>query len=345
MTRVALLVNIPAPYRVPVYDRLASQVDLRVIYMAEREAERAWQVPPLAHDHIYLRGREVRGVQLRAGVLAELRRFQPDVVMTAGFHPAMLSAWAYARAKGRAHVAVSDAWLGSETQLSAAHRFLRRRVFRSSAAFVGASVKSIEMFRHHGGTAPAMLAPLSIDNGAFEVAAPRTYDLVYAGRIIPAKLPGFFAETVGRIARHRSVSVLVIGDGTERARLERELTVANVRATFTGFVEQAALPALYAQGKILCFPTERDAWGLVANEACAAGLPVVTCPQAGCAGELVVDGDNGSVLPLDAERWALQIEALLADTARLTRASTRARLRVADYTFERAAAAFADACS
>lgn len=345
MTRVALLVNMPAPYRVPVYDRLASQVDLRVIYMAARDADRAWQVPPLGHDHVYLRGRAVRGVQLRAGVVAELRRFQPDVVMTAGFHPAMLTAWAYARATGKRHVAVSDAWLGSEAHLSAVHRFVRRRVFRSSAAFVGASAKSIEMFRHHGGTAPTMFAPLSVDNAAFAVAAPRVHDLVYAGRIIAGKLPGFFAETVQRIAHNRSVSVLVIGDGAERSRLESELAVTNVRATFSGFVEQAALPALYAEGKILCFPTERDAWGLVANEACAAGLPVVTCPNAGCAGELVVDGDNGFVLPLDAEQWAVQIEALLGDPARLAHASARARARVSDYTFERAAAAFAAACS
>jgi glycosyltransferase involved in cell wall biosynthesis len=71
---------------------------------------------------------------------------------------------------------------------------------------------------------------------------------------------------------------------------------------------------------------------------------VVTCPQAGCAGELVVDGETGFVVPLDPECWATRLEALLGDPALLARVSERARVRVGGYTFERAAAAFASAC-
>ena len=54
--RVALLTNIPAPYRVPVYDRLAAELgdNFRVLYLAPTEPNRQWQLPELKHEHRYL---------------------------------------------------------------------------------------------------------------------------------------------------------------------------------------------------------------------------------------------------------------------------------------------------
>ena len=47
--RLALVTNIPAPYRVPVFDRVAATpgIALRVLYGALREPDRDWDLPPL----------------------------------------------------------------------------------------------------------------------------------------------------------------------------------------------------------------------------------------------------------------------------------------------------------
>jgi putative transposase len=53
-----------------------------------------------------------------------------------------------------------------------------------------------------------------------------------------------------------------------------------------GYFSQNELPYYYALTRVFLFPTLLDPWGVVANEACAAGVPVITCSNAGAAGDL-----------------------------------------------------------
>lgn len=344
--RVALFTNIPAPYRVPVYDRLARALDsFKVFYLAPNEANRGWRVPELAHDHEFLRGRTIRVsdrfVHTNRGVVSALRRFAPNVVITGGLNPAMLAAWAYTQATRARHIALADTWLGAEPQLSMAHRVLRRTVYGRSQAFIGASEKTLDFFRHYGARENLFKAPLGVDNDAFmRAAGNRRYDLVFAGNLVERKQPVFFARVASGVsARRGKLNVLVIGDGELHAEMERAFRV-NGDVKFTGFLQQDELPAAYAQGKVFCFPTLADPWGVVANEACAAGLPVVTSPNAGVADELVVADSNGYVLPLEEEVWADRISALLDDSSLLAQMSAASRERVKDYSFDAAADGF-----
>src|SRR5262249_23086176 len=154
--RIALFTNIPAPYRVPVYDRIAEQCgsDFRVIYLAQREANRKWNVPTLRHDHVFLRGfavrRKNREIHVRWGVSHQLNTFRPDVILTGAFSPPMIAAWLRARAHRIPHVPVSDAWAHSEAELSSVHRLVRRAVYATSSAFIGASAKTLALYGTYG---------------------------------------------------------------------------------------------------------------------------------------------------------------------------------------------------
>ena len=77
-----------------------------------------------------------------------------------------------------------------------------------------------------------------------------------------------------------------------------------IEVGFSGFAKQEELPRLYKSAKLFLFPTKADVWGVVANEACAAGLPVMITPYAGAAGELIIDEKNGFIRELDADAWA-----------------------------------------
>jgi glycosyltransferase involved in cell wall biosynthesis len=64
--------------------------------------------------------------------------------------------------------------------------------------------------------------------------------------------------------------------------------------TISGFVNQRELPDWYAAADALVLPSDsRETWGLVVNEAMAAGLPVVVSDAAGCSVDLVREGENG----------------------------------------------------
>lgn len=355
--KVALLVNIPAPYRVPVYDRIADRLghDFKVIYMAELESNRKWKVPDLKHDHVFLKGftvsRGTRHVHVRFGVLWQLLRFRPDVVVTAGFNPPMLMGWLYSVLFRKRHVPMSDAWVGSEANLSGLHRVIRKWVFGTSRAFIGASQQTLELFKSYGVHQNLFKACLCVDNTRFTpLAGPvnhRPYDLVFSGSLIEGKMPLFFAEVVKRLAeRLPKLSVLVIGDGALREPMQSALgQLPNVHTTFTGYLQQSDLPGYYVQGKIFCFPTKRDAWGIVANEACASGMAVVTCANAGCAVELIAHNHNGYVLPLEAANWAEHIERLLKDEVLLAEMSQNAIASVREYTYDHAAQGILSACT
>lgn len=354
--RIALVTNIPAPYRLPMYELLAQTpgTELKLFFCSGREPDRLWDLQRLRVAHVFLRERVLtwsrRYIHTNPDVWSRLGEFRPDVVVTTGFNPTHLIAFAYARARGAHHIAMTDGTLQSEARLSAVHRWLRRRVYRRTAAFVGASEGSFALYRQYGVPAAAQFkSHLCADNPAFAAARrpSRDVDLIFCGRFAPGKLPLFAIDVAAAVGRllNRRVVLLLVGAG----ELEQEMRRAAARvadcvdAQFAGFARQSELPAHYSRAKVLLFPTSGDTWGVVANEACAAGVPVIVSPQAGVCGDLVRDGENGRVLPLDVDRWAQAAAALIGEEAVWQRLSERALDLVGSYTYSNAAKGLADA--
>jgi glycosyltransferase involved in cell wall biosynthesis len=348
--RVAMVTNIPAPYRLPMYELLAAApgIDLKVFFCSGREPDRLWDLRWLGVPHVFLRERFVtwssRYIHVNPDVWPRLARFEPDVVVTTGFNPTHLIAFLFARLRGARHVAMTDGTADSEAALTALHRWLRRRVYRRSQAFVGASEGSFALYGQYGVRRAAVFkSQLCADNRAFDAAThvQRDVDLIFCGRFVAGKLPLFAIEVARELAQRlgRRVVLLLVGSGELEAGMREAARRAGpaVDARFTGFARQADLPHLYARSRLLLFPTVGDTWGVVANEACAAGVPVLVSPQAGVAGDLVRDGENGRVLPLDVAQWAGAAAALLQDEVTWRRMSRRCVELVAPYTYASAA--------
>lgn len=349
--KVALVTNIPAPYRVPVYELLAGieGIELCALFCSGREPDRAWNLGAFKFPHVVLRGRvwHWRGRYIHANpdVWPELHRFGPDIVVTTGFNPTHLLAFAYAQLRRLPHIAMTDGTEQSEARLGPVHRWVRRRVYTRTAAFVGASEGSFVLYRGYGLAPNAMFkSHLCARNESFRPTPldQREFEFIFCGRFVAGKLPLFALQVAAATSAliGRRVRMLFVGSGeldsplrSEAARVE-----SSVQATFAGFARQEELPALYARAQVLLFPTSGDTWGVVANEACAAGLPVIVSPEAGVAGELVRHGENGHVLPLGVAPWADAAASLLLDTQQWQSMSARSLELVRAYTFRNAAA-------
>ena len=355
---ITLISNIPAPYREPVFEEVARQCrdNFTVIYCKHLEKDRDWKIRAGKYPHVFLPGRSftyyriyMHHVHWNHGVWRELNRQNPAVVITNGFNPSHLIGFLWARAKGRKHIAMSDGWLKSEERLTPLHRWLRRKVFGRTAAFIGASRRSLEMFQSYGAPASACFQSyLCGNNEAFfahrSALADRPYDIMFSGQFIERKMPEFFCE-VARLMKQRrgALKVLLIGDGPLRAQTLQTLTDLGIEHDYPGFLSQDELPARYGAAKLLLFPTLQECWGVVANEACAAGTPVITCDNSAIDGELVKDRVNGRVLPLQAEAWAEAALALLDDASLWRAYSASAREQVARYTYQQAGQGIVDA--
>lgn len=86
--------------------------------------------------------------------------------------------------------------------------------------------------------------------------------------------------------------------------------------TFPGFVNQAALPRLYAVCDVFVLPSDNETWGLAVNEAMCAGMPIIASNAVGCARDLVRDGVNGYTYPAgDVGALTDALRPLLADAS------------------------------
>lgn len=354
--RVAMVTNIPAPYRLPVYIQLAQrpELDVHVVFCSGREPDREWNLGrfPFAHTFLGERFLSFRGrfIHINQDVWQVLHRLRPDVVITTGFNPTHLIAFAFACVHGARHVAMTDGTFESERSLTPFHRWIRRGVFARTRAFVGASDGSFDLYRSYGiDEALLFKSHLCANNAAFPGTAPvhHRYDFIFCGRFVAIKNPLFALAVAQGVAKRlgRKVSIAYVGSGELGAEMRATAArfASEVDAVFPGFSRQEELPGHYRAARIFLFPTQWDPWGVVANEACAAGLPVLVTPAAGSAGELIRDGENGYVLPLDLERWVDAACRLLTDEALHARFSARSRALVADYTYDNAAQGICDA--
>ncbi|GAB3547015.1 glycosyltransferase family 4 protein [Noviherbaspirillum agri] len=331
-------------------------ITLQVIFCARREPNRQWDLPPLDFDHRFLKERITtvngRYIHNNPDVIPALKQFAPEVIVNDGFNPTQLYAFAYAFMKGVPHVPLTDGTYQSEQALSRIHRIVRRFVYARSAAFLSASEGGTRLYESYG-IAPerCFKSYLCIDNDAYLRApepAQEKFDFIFCGRMVPEKGPLFALNVARETARMlgRQVRILFAGAGSEDERVRsaalrmRDL----VDAHFHGFAKQQELPGLYRSARVFLFPTHADVWGVVANEACAAGLPVIVSPYAGVAGELVLDGENGFVCELDAGQWAERAAALLTDSGEWDRFSRRSLSLVREYSFDNAASGLVDAC-
>jgi glycosyltransferase involved in cell wall biosynthesis len=355
--RVAVVTNIPAPYRVPVFNRLAREgdIDLHVFYAAKREPDRAWDLPEISHPHSFLREKFFTGkrtfIHNNPDVFAALRAFDPQVVVTTGFSPTYLYAFVYTKLFGRRHVVMTDGTLASEAGQSPVHRLLRRVVLGRSGAFVVASDGGRALLREYGVAEEKIcFSPLCANTSVpWESVTPCSpgLDFLFSGRLVNIKNPLFALQVAHGVANRigRRVSLGILGSGPLAAELQTQAAkVADqVELRFAGHVTQAEVPRWFASARVFLFPTSWDPWGVVANEACLAGVPVIASPHAGAAGELILDGVNGYVRPLDLPQWIDAAAGLISNSTLYVRLSEQARLDVQPYSFENAARGIADA--
>lgn len=347
--KVALVTNIPAPYRVAVFRLLARVpgLDFKVFFFAGSEPDRNWGHTQQAYEHVFLRERVFkvgsRFVHVNPDVWSQLKAFEPDVVITTGFNPTHLLAFLYARWHRCRHVAMTDGTLESEDILSPAHRWLRRRVYARSEAFVGASQASLRLFQHYGARPEALFqSHLCADNARFDAEPdhPKVHDLLFCGRFVAVKNP-MFAMDVAQACAHRlgrRVSLAFLGAGELEPEMRaRAGQLDGVDVSFLGFAQPDQLPGHYKRARVFLFPTSWDPWGVVANEACVSGVPILTTAHAGSVGEIIQDGVNGAILPLDVPAWTEAACRLLSDPAWHARQAEAGRRLVQGHTFQSAA--------
>ena len=328
--RIALLTEIPAPFRLPLFNALAAveDVELRVLFLSANDPRRNYPLyeREIAFHAEVLPGRDAlvggRWVVVNGGVLGRLRRLRPGVVVVGGWNqPAFWQAAAYARVARVPLVVWVESTARDERSGRKPLELAKRALLRAAAAALVPGVAAADY-----------VASLGVPRERIAV-APNAVDLELFGARVAAKrerreelrrelgLDRCTFLCVSRLSREKGVDVLVrafdgvpgelvvVGDGPDR-ELVRRLAGPNVR--LLGRVERDELLRWYAAADAFVMPSRSDTWGMSMTEAAAAGLPLVATEAPGAAYDLIEEGANGFRVPME------DVEALRAALVRVT---------------------------
>lgn len=332
--RIAVITEIIAPYRIPVFNAAVQRgdIELKVVFLAENDPSlREWRI---YKDDIRFSYEVVPSYRWKMGKASlllnwgtgkALENAAPDVIVCGGYnYPASWRAMSWARK----HRVPFVLWSESTTRDMRKGRWIvdrakKRFVERSTAFLVPGSAAGQYLLELGVCESQIYVAPNAVDNDFYARHAclarqqtgeiRRKFDLperyfVCVGRIVPDKGVFDLLRAYERLAVEirKDVGLVFVGDGGARVELAAAVAkVAPGRIRLLGFLHREQLASVYGLAEALVFPTHTDTWGLVVNEAMASGLPVLVSDVAGCAVDLVRPDWNGFVLPRsDVEKWS-----------------------------------------
>ncbi len=316
--KVVLIHNIISPHVTPIFTELAKHTDLTVLYCAEKEDNRTWDEKPteftykvLPHHAIKLKGKDLFTYFINPSIINELNNLKPDVVIIAGWDLfAYQAASMYCTLKRIPYIL----WSGS-TQNEPSWR---RTV---SKPLVLAMVKGASAYIAYGSKARDYLVSLGADPKKIFISF-NTTDLekyrqlttkykekaaqikkqiglkeekviLYYGQLIERKGPDLLLEAFATL-KTKDVALLLVGSGQYKSFLEKKKEgVENVYILDNPGDEEIC--KYYAIADLFVLPSREEVWGLVANQALAAGLPVVISDHTGASVDVVEDGINGYI--------------------------------------------------
>jgi glycosyltransferase involved in cell wall biosynthesis len=328
--KLALATEIPAPYRIPLFNALADRLDLTVLFLRARNPERPYGLheEEWRFAHRVLPGRDLtigrRWLVLNRGVNEALARANPDVVLLGGWNqPAFWRAQRWAKRSG----VPTLLWVESTPREPRTRAFARarRRALQQADAFVVPGRASRDYLEDEGVSVDRIVvARNAVDPGIFGTLEHVPGDgsvcrVLAVGRLAPEK----GLDVLLRAADGLPVEVTLVGSGPEEDRLR---ALGGGRVRFLGHVDRDALPAVYANADVLVLPSLAEPWGMALNEAALAGLPLVASDAAGATHELVGEGVNGFRVPAgDVAALRDALEKLARDPARRRQMGERSR--------------------
>lgn len=249
-----------------------------------------------------------------------LNDFQPQIVHS--HHPFLLGATAVRIARARQLPLVFTNhtlyehythYIGSETNMLS--KFITTLTVGYSNlcdAVIVPSRSVATMLRERGVETHLSVVPTGIETQAFhhgegggiraEFGIPaHAYVVGHVGRLAPEKNLPFLARAVARFLQsHPLAHFLVVGSGPSEEEIADICMLHDVagRLHLTGVLQEQRLIDAYHAMDLFAFASRSETQGLVIAEAMAAGLPVVALDGPGVR-EVVVDGENGRLLPVE----------------------------------------------
>ena len=195
----------------------------------------------------------------------------------------------------------------SDTQLLISRNYFKRIlkyfylsfVFQNNHVFglAGGNYSHKDLFRHYGMKEDRIfLMPMMVDNSKFYVEKkkfPTPFTFLFVGRLLDTKNVDKLCQQFISHFSTKNAKMIIIGDGDNLVKYRESYSKKNI--IFMGSVYDVELINIYKNATVFTFPSSLDAWGLVVNEALAAGLPVIARKEVGASFDLISGKQTGFI--------------------------------------------------
>ncbi len=328
MKHKALFITVvPSPYQRDLFGALAARedVDLSVCYMEGASPDSPWPEKPLRPFERIMPGFWVPLGNARAHVnwgLPDLS--EPDIVVVSTY-ATITGQWLIRKLRGKR-------WLfwGERLRRNSGLKGLVQRTLAAplshASGIVGIGHAAEDDYRRRFPNLSHFCIPYHCDLSNFfkirpnrEMGAPMTF--FFCGQMIRRKGVDLLLLAFERlVASGANVRLLLVGREADLPKFMEVVSPdAQSKIHYEGFQAPERLPEYFGKCDVFVLPSRQDGWGVVINQALAAGLPIITSNAVVAGLDLVETGNNGMCVPandVDALYQAMRTLALNPELAR-----------------------------
>lgn len=235
-----------------------------------------------------------------------LTEIQPDVLAIAGYsEPAMIAAFMWGKLNRKTLILLSES-KEDDAPRRLPKEWLKKQIINNyHAAVVGG--KPHQRYLQNLGMSPSSIA------GGYDVVNNQVFHPEKI-RVLPSPLNQPYFLTINRFVAKKNIpfileayaeyrhqlgdlawNLVLCGDGELRSQIEAQITHLNLNAHvhLPGFLQETEILRYFAHAKCFIHASIQEQWGLVVNEAMAAGLPILVSNRCGCYEDLIIEKVNG----------------------------------------------------
>ena len=355
--KVLYITNIPSPYKVDFYNELGKYCELTALFETDASTERSEEWKKYCFDTfegIILKGRRMSAdTAFCPEIVKHLQKGLYDiVVLTVLASPtALLAAYTLQHRKIPYYYEGDGGFAG---QASGVKATLKRYIIRAAEKCLSSS-KEFDRYCITYGAKPENIIryPFTSVKKADCLTEKLTAEekkqwkeefgvaeecaIISVGQFIPRKGMDLLLHCCKDLPENTGVYIVGGTPPQEYLAICEENHLQNVH--FLNFMPKDRLMKFFRAMDIFALFTREDIWGLVINEAMAAGLPVISTDRCIAALELIRNGEEGYiVVNEDREQMKKALLALTESSERREEMSARAIDRIQSYTIENMAA-------
>lgn len=324
--KVALITNIPAPYRIPLFEKISEHpsIDLYVYFTAMSEENRKWVVEMdnkfkykiLPGFTLRYKGKDLFNYHINLSIIKELIRNDYDILIVGGYASfATQISFFLSKLRNISFILWSGSTVNEPSLLRKVSLPLAELIVKHSDAFIAYGTRAKDYLVSLGASPEKIF--IAFNSGSTEFFKKRTIKakiknlelknklkiekkkiVLYVGQLIERKGVKYLIKAYEKLKKEDdNICLLIAGDGPQKEKLLNMCQQNKIEdVKFVGFIQKDKLHFYYSVADVFVLPSIYDPFAIVLTEAMACGLPIIHTHEGGASVDAIKNGVNGYIV-------------------------------------------------